>query len=159
MRLFLTLLLVILVFLLSFTRIYADSPESCNNFETIQSIILSEATHQPLEAQLEVARVAVTHGACTLDANFYTGYGVGTRTLERNPSDCILSIHCRSFFLLYTIDPLVRESAARASYLALTESPRVPRYHFDSADSTAYWWSSLSACPYGWFITGDLKVC
>lgn len=159
MRLFLTILLLILLFLLSSSPIHAQSPDSCNNFETIQSIILSEATRQPFEAQLEVARVAVTKGACYLDANFYTGYGIATRIRDESPVNCGRSIHCRAYFLLYTIDPSVRESAATAAYVALTERPRVTRYHFDSWGSTAYWWDSLSACPGRWFIIAELKVC
>ena len=159
MRLILTILLVILAILLSSSPIHADSGDSCNNFETIQSIILSEATRQPLEAQVEIARVAVTKGACYLDANFYTGYGIAQRIMADRPNDCIASVHCRAYFLLYTIPPETRESAARAAYVALTESPRVPRYHFDSWGSVASWWDSPRACPNGWFIVGLTKVC
>lgn len=155
MRIFLSLLLIILTLLLSSTRVFA----SCNEFETIQSIILSEATRQPFEAQLEVARVAVTHGVCELDANYYTGYGIAERILRDNPVGCIANTHCRAYYLLATIDPSVRESAAIASHVALTEVPRVSRFHFDNWQSSAYWWDSIAACPSHWFIIGQLKVC
>lgn len=137
---------------------YADSGD-CNEFLTIQSIILSEATRQPFAAQLEVARVAVTHGACELDGNFYTGYRIAKRIIRDDPMGCIANTHCRAYYLLTTIDPVIRESAAQAAYLALTERPRVIRSHFDNWQSSAYWWDSLSACPYGWQIVGELKVC
>lgn len=159
MRIILSVLLAILAFLLSFSQIHAQSPDSCNNFEFIQSVILSEATRQPFEAQLEVARVAVTKGACYLDANFYTGYGIAERIIQSDPSACIYSTHCRAYYLLSTIDPTVRESAAVAAYVSLTEYPRVPRFHFDRWDSSAYWWNDPRACPHGWFIVGLTKVC
>jgi len=151
----------ILLILFTSSPIHAQSGD-CNEFETIQSIILSEATHQPYEAQLEVARVAVTHGVCNLDRNFYTGYGVAERIrtqADDGNAQCIRSTHCRAYFLLYTIDPDIREPAARASHYALTESPRIARYHFDNRLSTAYWWDSPRACPSGWFIISELKVC
>ena len=155
MRVLFSVILVITAILLSCTRVSA----SCNEFETIQSIILSEATSQPFEAQLEVARVAVTHGACELDGNFYTGYAVALRLLSEHPHECIQSIHCRAYFLRDTIDPTVREPAALSAHIALTETPRVSRYHFDNWQSTAYWWDAISACPNGWWIVGELKVC
>lgn len=157
-RVVLTSFLVCAAFLLGYTQVNADSPD-CNNFEAIQSVILSEATHQPFAAQLEVARVVVTKGACFRDSHFYTGYGVAERILSERPHDCIANTHCRAYFLLDTIDPRLRELPALAAHVALTESPRVPRYHFDRWDSNAYWWNSPSACPAGWFIVGELKVC
>lgn len=159
MRYFLSLLLVFCAVLLGSQQVYADSGDSCNQFETLQSIILSEATRQPLEAQIEVARVAVTHGACELDGNFYSGYAIAERIVRDNPVGCIANTHCRAYHLLATIDPVVREPAAQAAYIALTEQPRVVRRHFDNWQSTATWWESLSACLHGWFIIAELKVC
>ena len=158
-RALITTILVILLLWLGSVRVSAQSDDSCDNFLTIQSIILSEATRQPFEAQLEVARVAVTHGVCNVDSRFYSGYALAERIFRDAPQACIASIHCRAYFLLYTIPPDVRESAARASYVALTESPHVPRYHFDNWLSTAYWWDSPRACPNGYFIIAELKVC
>lgn len=159
MRITLSLLLVILVFLLSFTRIHAQSPDTCNNFERIQSIILSERTRGSLAEDIEIARVVVTKGACFLDGNFYGGYGIARRVLFNDPQHCIESIHCQAYFLLDTIDPAVREPAALAAHIALTESPSIRRFHFDSWASSAYWWDDLSACPSGWFVIGLTKVC
>lgn len=154
-RLLLSGILVLCAILIGSTRVYA----SCNEFETIQSIVLSEATRQPLEAQIEVARVAVTHGACALDGNFYTGYMVAERVVSTTPFTCITNTHCRAYFLLSTIDPAIRESAALAAHVALTESPRVRRFHFDNWQSSVSWWEATSACPAGWWIVGELKVC
>lgn len=137
---------------------YAEDA-SCNQWERVQSVILSEATSQPFEAQLEIARVVVTKGACFLDSDFYAGYGIAERIALSNPRGCISNTHCRAYFLLHTIDPAIRESSALAAHYALTESPRISRYHFDRFDSTAYWWNSLRACPNGWFIVGETKVC
>lgn len=154
------ILLIVALFFLNISITHADSPEpQCNQFETIQSIILSEATSQPYEAQLEVARVAVTRGPCLLDSNFYTGYGIATDIAEHNPRGCIANTHCLAYYLLYAIDPTVRESAARASYTALTEVPQVKRFHFDNWQSQSDWWDSREACPSGWFIVAELKVC
>lgn len=158
-RLTVSLLLVLLTFLLSFTRIHAQSPDTCNNFERIQSIILSERTRGSLAEDIEIARVALTKGVCYLDGNFYTGYGIADRIMRDEPVRCIANTHCRAYYLLSTIDPDVREPAAMAAYIALTEQPRIPRYHFDSWGSTATWWDSLSACPNGWFVIGLTKVC
>lgn len=163
------LLTIIIVFLTLFPTqpAYAQSPaqsptddSDCNQFERIQSILLSEATRQPYDTKLELARVIVTKGACYLEPDFYTGYGVALSVLRLGGYDaCIVNTHCRAYFFLYDINPDIRESAALAAYTALTESPQVPRFHFDNWQSTATWWNSDKACPNGWFITGDFKVC
>lgn len=153
------LLIAIILGIFAFpTRIYADSSD-CNNFERIQSIILSERTRGTLEEDVEIARVVITKGVCDLDPSFYAGYRIALRTLYSDPTRCIDNIHCRAYFLLDTIDPSIRETAARASHVALTERPHIPRYHFDAWGSEAYWWDDVRACPYGWFIVGLTKVC
>jgi hypothetical protein len=160
----LAVLFAFCAFLGTYTRSSADSG-SCNEFESVQSVILSEATRQPFEAQLEIARVVVTKGVCYLDIHYYAGYGIAYRIYDAAvrgevPYDaCARNTHCRAYYLLSTIDPAIREPAALAAHVALTESPRIPRYHFDNRNSLAYWWGSPSACPHGWFITGDLKAC
>lgn len=152
------LIATILVFFAFPTTTRADSSD-CDNFERIQSIILSERTRGTLDEDIEIARVVITKGACDLDPSFYSGYRIALQTLYRNPSECINNIHCRAYFLLDTIDPSIRETAAQASHIALTESPHFPRYHFDAWGSNAYWWDDVRACPYGWFIVGLTKVC
>lgn len=132
----------------------------CNEFESVQSVVLAEGAYQPLPAQIEIARVAVTHGACNLDSHFYSTFGVAQRIATNDPSRCIAVMPCQAFYMLYTISPDVRESAAVAAYVALTESPRIARYHFNSADAPLYWWwSSPIACPSGYFIVGDMRFC
>lgn len=154
----LTLMFVLAAALLSAHPAHAAA--DCNQFESIQSVILSEGAYQPLAAQLEIARVAVTKGACFRDEHFYGGYGVAQFIAENEPAHCILSVHCRAYFMLYTIPPDVRENAAIAAHIALTESPPVARYHFDAAASTpALWWFDARACPSGFFIVGDTRVC
>lgn len=155
MRIVISVLLVFVAILLSFTRVSA----SCNEFESVQSVVLSERTRGSLAEDIEIARVAVTKGACYRDANYYTGYGIAEHVLRDNSVGCISNTHCRAYFLLYTIDPSIRELAALASHIALSEMPPVRRFHFDRYDSTAAWWDALSACPNGWFIVGMTKVC
>jgi len=155
MRVLFSLLLVLCAILLSFQRVSAE----CNEFESVQSVVLSERMTGSLAEDIEIARVAVTKGACYRDENFYTGYGIAQRILRDEPVRCIANTHCRAYALLGTIDPAIREPAAMAAHIALTEWPRVQRYHFDRFDSTATWWDALSACPNGWFIVGLTKVC
>ena len=138
-------------------RAESDDPR-CNNFLTIQSIILSEATRQPLMAQIEVARVAITKGVCFLDGNFYTGYGVALRH-NASALSCLNNWHCRAYFMPETIDPRARESAALAAHIGLTEVPRIPRFHFDNWQSHAAWWNSPRACPFGNWTIAELRVC
>lgn len=156
MRTFLCALLLLATLWATATPLYAD----CNRFESIQSVLLSEGANQSLSTLIEMARVVHTKGDCEIDEHFYTGYGVARFIAENEPSHCILSVHCRAYFILYSIEPSKRENAAFASYIALTEQPQVRRYHFDSADAPiAYWWNSPRACPLGWFISGDFRIC
>lgn len=134
---------------------YAD----CNRFENIQSIILSEGANQPLAAKIEMARVIHTKGDCYLDEHYYSGYGIARSVLETNPSACASNVHCSAYFMLYSIAADERESAAIAAYIVLTEYP-TPRYHFDAADAPlAYFWNSPIACPNGYWVVGDIRVC
>lgn len=158
-RILVTLALIALILALNTVIAHAEGEEECNNWERITSIVLSESTRQPLEAQVEVARVAVTKGACFIDENFYAGWRVAQYILRTDPRNCIVNLHCRVYHLLNTVDPAVRESAALAAHIALEESPRVPRYHVDNWQSEASWWDSPRACPAGWFIIAELKVC
>lgn len=167
-RIALSILILSLASLLSPTMAYAQSPiedeteteTDCNQWERIQSILLSEATRQPLDTKLELARVIVTKGACYLEPDFYTGYGVALSVLRFGGYEsCSRNTHCRAYFMLSDIPLDIRESAALAAHIALTESPRIPRFHFDNWQSSATWWDSPRACPNGWFVTGDFKVC
>ena len=132
---------------------------ACNEFETVQSIVLSEAMGQSLPAKIEVARVAVTHGACNLDRHFWTGYGVAERVMREAPKECITNHHCRAYNMLYSIDPVIRESAAIASYIALTEEPRVDRWHVVSIYDNSAWMQDKRACPNGTWQVDSLLVC
>lgn len=162
------LFIISTLFLFNPSQVHAQSPiDDCNQFERIQSILLSEGTSQPFETKLELARVIVSKGACYLESDFYTGYGVALSVLrEKGYEACRLNTHCRAYFYLYGVDAGVRESAALAAHVALTESPRVPRYHMDAANNEmAYWWFSDKACPnvfdggLHWFISGEFRVC
>lgn len=159
-RILVTIVLILLILALNPLKAYAEGEEGCNNWERIQSIILSEATRQSFEAQLEIARVVVTKGVCFLDGQFYAGYAVAIHVLETNRNACILNTHCRAYFLLPTIDSRVRETAALASHVALTESPRVARYHFDAHNAPLYsWWNNPRACPNGHWVVDLTRVC
>jgi len=120
-------------------------------------VILSEATNQPLPTQIEVARVAVTKGACFRSPDFYAGYGVALRHVNR----CVANWHCRAYFLMDTLAEDVRESAAQAAHWALTEDPRIARYHFDyvAAPLPAWWVGACDARGHDTFISGELRVC
>lgn len=166
-RILLSIASLLFAFLLSATPTYAQDPvhdpteeDSCNQWERIQSILLSEATRQLLDTKIELARVIVTKGACYLEPDFYTGYGIALSVLRFGGYEsCSLNTHCRAYFMLSDIPLDIRESAALAAHIALTEEPHVRRFHFDNWQSNAYWWDSPRACPGGWFITGDFKVC
>ena len=137
------------------TLLSSHDTTACNNFERVQSIILSEATRQPLAAQVEVARVAITKGACFVDPSFYAGYGVALRAAQIGD---MTNHHWKSYFAPEMFPADVRESVAVAAHRALTE-PRVERWHFDRWDSQAWWWDDVRACPNGWAIMGEIKFC
>lgn len=152
----LSLLFALCFLLATATPTYAD----CNRFESIQQVLLSEGANQPLPTLIELARVVHTKGDCFRDDNYYSGYAIARFIAENEPSHCIASVHCRAYYLLYSIPPSEREPVAIAAYIALTERPAVSRFHFDNADAPlAAWWDNPIACPTGWFLSGDFRIC
>lgn len=134
-----------------------DGLAVCDEPSRIMSVIASEATRQPFAAQVEVARVMVTKGACEAGTDFLAGLRVARAAASRGDYG---NHHARAYFNLYSFPPDLLAQWGRAAHIALTEQPRVPRYHFDRADATRFaWWDSLRSCPNGDFVIGDLRFC
>jgi hypothetical protein len=73
---------------------------------------------------------------------------------------CWRQYHCQGFFDFYTIAPDVREPLAVAAHVALTEEPRVLRFHFDAVSAPLWWWwHSPKACPNGYREIAQTRFC
>lgn len=131
----------------------------CNEFEFLIDAGLSEAGGQSRATLVEVGRVLHTKGSCYRDENWLGGFGLAAFIAEQEPGHCIRSWHCRAYYLTNTIDPQLRERAAQAAWIVLTETP-VRRYHFDGATAPRWaWWDSPAACPAGDFVSGQMRIC
>lgn len=129
----------------------------CNEFERIQSVIASEATRQPFDAQLEIARAMVTKGACEAGPDFLAGLRVARQAASRGNYQ---NHHARAYFNLYSFDAALRESWAQAAHIALTEQPRQIVRHFDAANAPRWaWWDDARACPSGDYVIGGIRFC
>jgi hypothetical protein len=154
-----TVLLGVFFLLALTTRVaWADEPETGNQFECIQHALASEGLRQPPAALLDMARVLRDKGACFRDPSWLTGWGVAQR--HRDSGACLGNHHCRAYFFFETFDAELREPLAVAAHVALTEQPPVRRYHFDAARAPlVWWWSSRRACPNGFWVIGDMRIC
>lgn len=137
----------------------AQASEPCNEFETLQVIMLYEAREQNIDAKTLIGFVALGHGVCNVDDHYYTN--LRSYLWRRSAERCErTNLACGVTDYLYSFVAVQRESAARAAYRVLTDAQPIELSHFDVAGSHAWFFNDVRACPrvYGYASAEDGRL-